>query len=138
VHLRGPDGQYTPVEQEPMPMNEGFIGGFHPTIDPPVAPPPPPKDHRFHLPGHEARHQRDEDARPVSEVPAAWLLNYPQGAARSVRSGELTKLSAVERTHRFKTARMNPHLQFMAGPLLRFDTIDEHGVWCGSAMIVSE
>ncbi len=33
---------------------------------------------------------------------------------------------------------MNPILQFMAGPLLRYDTVDEDGVWHGAAMIVSE
>jgi hypothetical protein len=32
---------------------------------------------------------------------------------------------------------MNPHLQFMAGPLLRYDTVDEYGVWNGAALIVS-
>lgn len=33
---------------------------------------------------------------------------------------------------------MQPYLQFMCGPLLRYDTVDEHGVWHGAALIVSE
>lgn len=33
---------------------------------------------------------------------------------------------------------MHPNLQFMCGPLLRYDTVDERGVWRGAAMIVSE
>ncbi|KAF9036679.1 hypothetical protein BJ165DRAFT_1394689 [Panaeolus papilionaceus] len=32
---------------------------------------------------------------------------------------------------------MDPHLQFMCGPLLKYDTIDEHGVWHGAALIVT-
>lgn len=33
---------------------------------------------------------------------------------------------------------MNPSLQFMVGPLLRYDTIDKDGIWHGAALIVSE
>lgn len=33
---------------------------------------------------------------------------------------------------------MNPYLQFMCGPLLRYDTMDERAVWHGAALIVSE
>lgn len=32
---------------------------------------------------------------------------------------------------------MDPLLQLMAGPLLRYDTVDADGVWHGAAMIVS-
>lgn len=32
---------------------------------------------------------------------------------------------------------MRPHLQFMCGPLLRYDTVDVHGVWRGAALIVT-
>ncbi|KAG8739041.1 hypothetical protein FRC10_006236 [Ceratobasidium sp. 414] len=45
--------------------------------------------------------------------------------------------SAVERSEQLNTApRMRPHLQFMCGPLLRYDTV-ERGVWYGAAMIVT-
>jgi hypothetical protein len=33
---------------------------------------------------------------------------------------------------------MEPHLQFMVGPLLRYDTVDENGLWRGAALIVSK
>ena len=33
---------------------------------------------------------------------------------------------------------MEPRLQFMCGPLLRYDTNDEYGIWHGVALIVSE
>lgn len=31
---------------------------------------------------------------------------------------------------------MNPYLQLMVGPLLRYDTVDEFGVWHGACLIV--
>lgn len=33
---------------------------------------------------------------------------------------------------------MDPYLQLMCGPLLRYDTIDEHGVWHGAVLVVSK
>jgi len=46
-------------------------------------------------------------------------------------------LSAVERTQVLpKPARMHPPLQFMCGPLLRYDTVVDD-VWYGAAMIVT-
>ena len=51
---------------------------------------------------------------------------------------QLAHLSAVARSQNLRVARMNPHLQFMAGPLLRYDTVDQNGVWHGAAMVVSE
>ncbi|EGO20988.1 hypothetical protein SERLADRAFT_351219 [Serpula lacrymans var. lacrymans S7.9] len=32
---------------------------------------------------------------------------------------------------------MDPHLQLMVGPLLRYDTVDESGIWHGAALIVT-
>lgn len=31
---------------------------------------------------------------------------------------------------------MNPYLQLMVGPLLRYDTVDENGIWHGACLIV--
>ena len=36
-----------------------------------------------------------------------------------------------------KAPRTDPYLQFMVGPLLRYDTVDENGLWHGAVMIVS-
>ncbi|KAK7467073.1 hypothetical protein VKT23_004134 [Stygiomarasmius scandens] len=108
---RGMDGRFMPVEQI-TPMDEQFIGGFHPGLPAPSPVPPelPPKDR-------------------------------PSGHGGSIQptlsNAQLTKLSAVERSRFLQVARMNPHLQFMVGPLLRYDTIDEHGVWHGAALIVT-
>ncbi|KIY51015.1 hypothetical protein FISHEDRAFT_37727 [Fistulina hepatica ATCC 64428] len=46
-------------------------------------------------------------------------------------------MSAVERSRALRVARMEPHLQFMAGPLLRYDTVDSEAVWHGAAMVIT-
>jgi hypothetical protein len=47
-------------------------------------------------------------------------------------------LSAVERADALNAPpRMNPHLQLMCGPLLRYDTVGSDGVWYGAAMVVT-
>ena len=52
----------------------------------------------------------------------------------------LTQLSPVERSQNLNLRKRitKPYLQFMCGPLLRYDTIDELGVWHGAALIVSK
>lgn len=133
VPVRGPDGHYRPREQPVQPMQEDFIGGFH--TGPPPA--PPPKDHhRLHLPriasifGGEDDEPRDEQN--------TWLPTYPETPKQTTVSPmDLAHMSAVERSQTLKVARMNPHLQFMCGPLLRFDTIDANRVWRGFALVVS-
>ena len=49
----------------------------------------------------------------------------------------LRGLSAVERSHFLRAVRMQPYMQFMVGPLLRYDTV-ENGVWRGACLIVSK
>ncbi|KAG7092398.1 hypothetical protein E1B28_008755 [Marasmius oreades] len=104
---RGPDGKY-PVEQI-TPMDESFIGGFHPQMPSTPGPPLPPKDDTM----------------------------FPHKAQPVVSASELTRMSAIERSNTLRIARMTPHLQFMVGPLLRYDTVDELGIWHGAAMIVT-
>lgn len=121
-------------------MQEDFIGGFHPGSGP-APPPPPPKDyHHIRLPripniftGSQDRLQDGADG-----VINGWIPTYPPTPKQStVSPTELTHMSAVERSQTLKVARMNPHLQFMCGPLLRYDTVDERKVWRGFAMVVS-
>ncbi|KAL1680859.1 hypothetical protein EV122DRAFT_206983 [Schizophyllum commune] len=107
---RGMDGRFTPVEQI-TPMDESFIGGFHPHV--PAGPPVPSKD------GYRQRAASDSRTQT------------------SIASSQLTHMSAVERSKVLRVARMEPHLQFMVGPLLRYDTVDADGVWHGAAMIVT-
>ncbi|KAJ7685037.1 hypothetical protein DFH06DRAFT_969067 [Mycena polygramma] len=97
-------------------MDEGFIGGFHPHLRPltPGPPVPPPKDAIYSQPGY----------------------HFGATTKSSIASSHLTTLSAVERSHALRIPRMEPHLQFMVGPLLRYDTVED-GVWHGAVMIVT-
>lgn len=102
-------------------MNDGFVGGFRPdpnTLTPP--PIPPPKD-------YVARDM------PSNENGQTRLASQPR-----LSTSTMTHRSAVERSHMLRVARMEPHLQFMVGPLLRYDTVDALGIWNGFALIVSE
>ncbi|KAJ6630651.1 hypothetical protein B0H10DRAFT_1982192 [Mycena sp. CBHHK59/15] len=114
VPHRGQDGSFLPVEGI-APMDENFIGGFHPYTRPSTpAPPLPPKDAIYSQPGYQ----------------------FGRQTTSSNTSSHLTAMSAVERSHALRIPRMHPHLQFMVGPLLRYDTID-NGVWHGAVMIVT-
>ncbi|TFK55220.1 hypothetical protein OE88DRAFT_1780304 [Heliocybe sulcata] len=113
--FRGPDGRFQPVEQI-MPMDERFIGGFATTAPPsPLPPAVPPKDHEYF-----GRPRQDSSARSYTSV-----------------ASQLAGMSPIERSKLLKAARMEPHLQFMVGPLLRYDTVDEQGIWHGAALIVT-
>ncbi|KAJ3487415.1 hypothetical protein NLJ89_g11716 [Agrocybe chaxingu] len=97
------------------PMEESFIGGYrhHPPPSP-LPPALPPKDFPYTHPPH------------------------PQPSQTTISTSRLTHMTAVERSQTLRVARMDPHLQFMCGPLLKYDTIDEHGIWHGAALIVSQ
>ncbi|KAG6841682.1 hypothetical protein C0991_008320 [Blastosporella zonata] len=141
------------------PMHEEFIGGFHiaprsPTVPPrpqypplpssPLPPPPPPKDEVYIEPGYEPGYHRLQiQTQPPYHAPPPDISGQPtpdyhyRPQQSTITSAQLTQLSAVERSRTLRVARMNPHLQFMVGPLLRYDTVDEFGIWHGAAMIVT-
>ncbi|KAI0747647.1 hypothetical protein C8Q80DRAFT_1353629 [Daedaleopsis nitida] len=130
---RGPDGRFQPVE-EVGPMAEPFVGGFLPPPSPAPsvgrAPPPlPPKDQSWSR----------LDARVPSN--ASWSqvsrTDSTLSGANNQTYSMLANMNAVERSKLLRVARMSPHLQFMAGPLLRYDTVDERGVWRGAVLIVT-
>ncbi|KJA20267.1 hypothetical protein HYPSUDRAFT_68674 [Hypholoma sublateritium FD-334 SS-4] len=93
-------------------MDETFIGGFKhtPRAPSPLPPALPPKDYPY--------------------APARLPPAPPT-------SGQLAHMSPVERSQALRVPRMEPHLQFMCGPLLRYDTVDAHGIWHGAALIVT-
>lgn len=132
---RGPDGRFQPVE-EVGPMTEPFVGGFLPPPSPVPSigrgPPPP-------LPPKDGLYAR-QDTRMSSG--ASWQevsrTESTLSSSTNPTYAMYSNMTAVERSKHLRVARMNPHLQFMAGPLLRYDTVDEQGVWRGAAMIVSE
>ena len=101
-----------------MPMDEASLGGFA-VHDPAVRmpPTPPPKN----LPGNG--------------YPSTIPMPVPEPLSDTI--AHVSRMSAVERSNAFRVARTNPHLQFMAGPLLHYDTVDHLGVWHGHVLIVS-
>jgi hypothetical protein len=105
-------------------MQEQFIGGFGPPS--PRPPSVPPKD--------PVRLDTKPSTIPLSTSWGPPVIDTTSGI---VPSSTLTQMSAIERSKALKAARMHPHLQFMVGPLLRFDTVDDNGVWRGAALIVS-
>ncbi|KAJ7219131.1 hypothetical protein GGX14DRAFT_434737 [Mycena pura] len=115
VPHRGADGNFLPVEATPMPIDESFIGGFRPyLLHSNSGPPLPPKDDIYRQPGYR----------------------FGQTTKSSISSSQFTTMSAVERSHAQRIPRTDPQLQFMVGPLLRYDTVED-GVWRGAVLIVT-
>jgi hypothetical protein len=78
---------------------------------------------------------------PFVRPPSGSVSPALQGGVRpSMDENPLARLSPVERSQTLNLRKriMQPYLQFMCGPLLRYDTVDEHGVWHGAALIVSK
>ncbi|KAG1877803.1 hypothetical protein DFJ58DRAFT_752768 [Suillus subalutaceus] len=126
---RGPDGRYLPVEEiDPLPDGSARAqAGSFGIPRPPSSP----------TPG------------TLSPVPPKYFTDNPaqNGSASASHAIErlasgssgvsLAQMPAVERSRAQRLARMEPHLQFMVGPLLRYDTVDENGLWRGAALIVT-
>lgn len=113
-------------------MSEPFVGGFNlppPSPAPSFGGPPPP------LPPKDATWST-HNARIPSD--ASWSDGASRTASVKSSHSKFVNMNAVERSKHLRVARMNPYLQFMVGPLLRYDTVDEAGVWRGAAMIVSK
>lgn len=116
---------------------DGSVGGFNvplPQAFEGAPPTPPPKDN-IGLPGSDYQPQA---VSPTSSLSQATLKESAGRESLSYSAHQLTHMTAVERSQSLRVARMDPYLQLMAGPLLRYDTVDERGVWRGAAMIVSE
>ena len=133
--FRGPDGRFRPVEQV-LPLEEGFIGGWNVTAPPspgagpnlggPFTATPPPFGPSPHL---------LQSGYPFVHPSSPFVPPAPHSPHPSFDGSQPSHLSAAERN---QTRKMNPYLQFMCGPLLRYDTMDERAVWHGAALIVSE
>lgn len=122
---RGPDGRYLPVEEiDPLPDGSGRAqaGSFgiprssSPT--PGVLPVPP-------------EYFTDK---PVQNASASHSIEQLASGSSGV---SLAHMPAVERSRAQRLPRMEPHLQLMVGPLLRYDTVDENSLWRGAALIVT-
>ncbi|THH08214.1 hypothetical protein EW145_g2858 [Phellinidium pouzarii] len=150
---RGPDGHYEPVEQV-HPISDGDNGGLNRST-PPTQPP------RLQVPGFPSPELPElppyprsgpptppsKDGLPYYTNPNGAYVTQPTFGGRvshqaSVPSsytpgGSLAGLSAIERSQYLRAVRMNPYLQLMVGPLLRYDTVDEQCIWHGACLIVS-
>ena len=119
-------------------MNGPYVPDAGPYSPPPYSP--------------SSRHSHDEavvyeNVSPRSPAPQV-AEGYANGHRRVYTQSEVSvdrqrrdaiaQLSPVERSHRLRVIRMTPHLQLMAGPLLRYDTVDTYGVWHGFCLVVSK
>jgi len=143
---RGRDGHFRPVARL-EPSEDAVIGGWVLSTSRPSSP------HSTQLDeGRSGDVQLDVSAPPASLSPYLRQTGYPfvrqstaldspvHGVPSSFDGSPLSQLKPVERSERLNLKRklMDPYLQFMCGPLLRYDTIDDDGVWHGAALIVSK
>ena len=136
----------------------GFVGGFTPHYSPPPSsfqpvypfPQPPPPSNRYDgmpplsmdnlqpppLPPKFANYPYQQ---PQNHYPPQNIELDPSVSSfpSSSHLQSISSMSAQERSQNLRIAKMKPHLQFMVGPLLRYDTV-ESGIWRGAALIVSE
>ncbi|KAF8710206.1 hypothetical protein RHS03_01884, partial [Rhizoctonia solani] len=133
----GSDGRYLGVETV-SPLNEPWVGGFqaqgqmpHAQVQGNVPIPPYHSQSGFPEPGH-----RPPAWIPDVKIPGDTYTDHAHYPGPSPYSAP--PLSAVERSNALGgPPRMDPHLQMMCGPLLRYDTVDDHGIWHGAAMVVT-
>ncbi|KAI6036071.1 hypothetical protein BKA83DRAFT_104189 [Pisolithus microcarpus] len=96
-----------------------------------------------------SRRHRGSDGQYVPEVVVGPLPNgqistaLPEYTPRpsnisssATHSKRLAEMPPAERAMAQRIPQMSPLLQFMVGPLLRYDTIDMNGVWHGAALIL--
>lgn len=91
-------------------------------------------------PGHTSYGYGEPSYRPPGSVDPLSIPGATSAAAPQVQSSSpvpISSLSAVERSKLYpRPPPMSPHLQFMCGPLLRYDTV-QGGIWHGAIMIVT-
>ncbi|KAG8782803.1 hypothetical protein FRC15_006245 [Serendipita sp. 397] len=123
-----PDGSYRP-RITVNPINEPYTGSYHQastssssgTWVPPSGPPP---GSSANPPGYYAH----------ANHPPSWM---PDEEKMAFEGKERPTLSAIERSNSYgRLDRMEPHLQFLCGPLLRYDTVYA-GKWHGAILIVT-
>ncbi|KAG8755594.1 hypothetical protein FRC14_003824 [Serendipita sp. 396] len=123
-----PDGSYRP-RITVNPINEPYTGSYHQASTSSSsgtwAPPPgPPPGSSANPPGYYAH----------ANHPPSWMPNEEKMA---FEGKERPTLSAIERSNSYgRLDRMEPHLQFLCGPLLRYDTVYA-GKWHGAILIVT-
>jgi len=145
---RGPDGHYRSSVLQVEPMDHAFIGGW--AMGAPGEPSSPPGQPEGNgnlgapvgVPGPPSPALRHvlQTGYPFVFQPPPSDPGVFHGVRPSFERSSLSQLSPVERSQALNLRKrtMHPYLQYMCGPLLRYDTIDGHGIWHGAALIVSE
>ena len=119
------------------------------------SPPPPPVPAKDYSYDHMHASSSYQPSYHSSDTSSHTGVQYPQAPAMRPQWSQsshdepvvpepymyatqrLTNMNPVERTQHLRAGTMDPMLQLMCGPLLRYDTV-ENGIWYGAAMIVSE
>ncbi|OAX39189.1 hypothetical protein K503DRAFT_799850 [Rhizopogon vinicolor AM-OR11-026] len=129
---RGPNASHLPVEEiDPLPEDSRIASGYRvlplpPTPGtPPSVPPKPDTDLPAYFSENDAYNAYASASHPM------------EPSVSSKPSVHLAQMPAVDRSRAQKLARMEPHLQFMVGPLLRYDTVDQNELWRGAALVVT-
>ncbi|KAG8733397.1 hypothetical protein FRC11_006588 [Ceratobasidium sp. 423] len=134
----GSDGRYLGVETV-SPLNEPWVGGFQaqgrmPHAQTQESIPVPPYIPQTGYPPEPGYHPPTWI--PEIKIPGATYTDHSPYPGASPHPS--LPMSAVERADALGgPPRMDPHLQMMCGPLLRYDTVDDHGIWHGAAMVVT-
>ena len=137
---KGPDGRFRPVEAVES-TEDVVIGGWVFSASQPHSPHSTQLDDHGNVPEPPSplssyiREARYPFIRQLSE-----LGLHDQNGSPTYYETPSSQLGPVERSEKLNAKRniMEPYLQFICGPLLRYDTIDEDGVWHGAALIVSK
>jgi len=132
-------------------MQDTFIGGW--TMPVPGHPSPRPTEPpdssngngsaqmSISLPSPYMTPHLQQTGYPFVHPPSGSVSPALQGGVQpSLGETPISRLNPVQRSQTLNLRKriMQPYLQFMCGPLLRYDTVDEHGVWRGAALIVSK
>ncbi|KAI6103548.1 hypothetical protein F5141DRAFT_1189861 [Pisolithus sp. B1] len=72
-----------------------------------------------------------------TQSPSDYASRPSNVSSSAMHSTRLAEMPPAERAKAQRIPQMSPLLQFMVGPLLRYDTIDMNGVWHGAALIVT-
>jgi len=130
---RGPDGRFRPVTQIES-INDVIIGGWAMPVSRHPSPLPTYPDS-----SKDASGMLDITPPPRFPSPNLRQTGYPfvRQLHPSMDEIPLSQHRPVERSQILQLRKnfMDPYLQFICGPLLRYDNVDEHGVWNGAALI---
>ncbi|KAG8217891.1 hypothetical protein J3R82DRAFT_6057 [Butyriboletus roseoflavus] len=124
--MGGPERACIPAEKA-GPLPDGSFSMLDSALSSSVPGNPGQSPPQFQQPSSSMEAWQRHDSRSETSRSIAWTDS----------AIHLAQLPAAERSHMQRAPRMDPYLQFMVGPLLRYDTVDENGLWYGAVLIVT-